>query len=167
MINKIPSKISLFGMMFALLSVGNSAAAEIPPNFTVKFAPGTACDFELQIEGWGGNRRVMEYKDEKGNRVRLLEAGAGTALRFTNTTSNQTFSTDSTGAVPQVRYNLNGSFTETDAGHSLLILYPIAQTTGPSTLLISGSIIFTVDSRGMFYLQAINGKTTDICAAFT
>jgi hypothetical protein len=167
MINQIKSKLSLSGMMLALLSAGNSAMADNPPSFTLKFAPGIACDFELQVEGWGGNRRMAEYKDEKGNRVRLLEAGAGTALRFTNIANNQTFSTDSTGALSQIRYNLNGSFTETDTGQSLLILYPAAQPTGPSTRLISGSIVFTVDSRGLFYMQEIKGKTTDICAAFS
>jgi hypothetical protein len=167
MIDKIESKLSLSGMTFALLSMGNPAMAELPPSFTFKFAPGIACDFELQIEGWGGNRRVAEYKDENGNRVRLLEAGAGTALRFTKIANNQTFSTDSTGAVSQIRYNLNGSFTETDTGQSLLILYPTAQPTGPSTSLISGNIVFTVDSRGIFSMQEIKGKTTDICAAFS
>jgi hypothetical protein len=167
MINQIKSKLFLSGTMLALLSAGNSATAELPPSFTLKFAPGIACDFELQVEGWGGNRRMAEYKDEKGNRVRLLEAGPGTALRFTNIANNQTFSTDSTGALSQIRYNLNGSFTETDTGQSLLILYPTAQPTGPSTRLISGSIVFTVDSRGIFYLQEIKGKTTNICAAFS
>src|SRR5262249_54025888 len=45
-------------------------------------------------------------------------------LTFTNLTTGGTFSTKSNGAVAHKRFNSDGSFTETDTGHNILILFP-------------------------------------------
>jgi len=36
---------------------------------------------------------------------------------------------------------------------------------GPSTTLYVGRVVFTVDTSGVFTLQSVSGKSTDICAA--
>jgi hypothetical protein len=156
-------------MMAAVLSYGSPATAAdptVPPDFSLDFAAGLACnDFDLRIEGWGGNRHFKEFTDKNGNVVRSLDAGTGSALRFTNLSNGETFSTKSNGAVAQRRYNSDGSYTETDTGHNLLILFPTDIPAGPSTTLIVGRVVFTVDSAFNFTVQTLSGKTTDICAA--
>ena len=98
--------------------------------------------------------------------VRSLDAGTGSALRFTNLSPNgKTFSTTSNGAVSRKTFNLDGSFTEVDTGHNILILFPTDNPTGPSTTLIVGRLVFTVDAFGVFTVQTVSGKVTDICAA--
>jgi hypothetical protein len=153
-------------MMAGVLGYGSSATAA-SPDFTVVFPAGTACNFDLQIEGWGGNRHFKEFKDENGNIVRSLDTGTGSALRFTNISTDKTFSTKSNGAVTQKKYNLDGSYTETDTGHNVLILFPTDHPAGPSTTLIAGRLVFTVDLYGVFTVQKVSGKETDICAALS
>jgi hypothetical protein len=156
-------------MMAAVLSYGSPATAADPagpPDFTLDFPAGFACsDFDLRIEGWGGNRHLKEFTDKNGNVVRSLEAGTGSALRFTNLSNGETFSTKSNGSVAHRRLNSDGSYTETDTGHSILILFPTDFPAGPSTTLIVGRVVFTVDSASNFTVQSVSGKTTDICAA--
>jgi len=143
-----------------------STATAAPPDFTVVLAAGTACTFDLQIEGSGGNRQFREFTDENGNVVRSLDAGTGSELRFTNLSPNgKTLSTMSNGAVSRKTFNLDGSFTETDTGHNILILFPTDSPAGPSTTLIVGRLVFTVDVFGIFTVQTVSGRVTDICAA--
>ena len=143
-----------------------SPADKLPPaSFTIVLPAGTACNFDLQIEGFGGNRHLKEFTDANGNVVRSLEAGTGSALRFTNLTTGNTFSTKSNGAVSHITFNLDGSSTQKLTGHNLLILFPTDNPPGPSTTLITGRVVFTVDINGVFTVQDVSGKTTDICAA--
>ena len=138
-----------------------------PPPFTIELEAGLACNFDLLIEGSGGNRHLKEFTDKNGNIVRSLNAGTGSALQFTNLTTGNTFSTKSNGAVAHTRFNSDGSFTETDTGHNLLILFPTDVPAGPSTTLIVGHVVFTVDINGVFTVLDVSGRTIDICAALT
>ena len=159
----------LASMVVTVLSHGSPATAADPtgpPDFTVDFPAGLACSgFDLRIEGWGGNRHFKEFTDKDGNVVRTLDAGTGSALRFTNLSTLETLSTKSNGAVAHRRYNPDGTYTETDTGHNLLILFPTDLPAGPSTTLIVGRVVFTVDSAFNFTVEHISGRTTDICAA--
>jgi hypothetical protein len=85
-------------------------------------------------------------------------------LRYTNLTTGKTFSTKSNGAVSQIKFNPDGSYTQQLTGHNVLILFPTDIPSGPSTTLIVGRVVFTVDTNGVFTVQDVNGKTTDICA---
>lgn len=153
-------------MVVAMLgSATNATAAD--PDFTVVFPAGTACTFDLQIDGFGGNRQFKEFTDKNGNVVRSLDAGTGSALSFTNLATGKTFSTMSNGAVSRKTFNLDGSLTETDTGHTILILFPTDKPAGPSTTLITGRLVFTVDVFGVFTVQRVVGKATDICAALS
>jgi hypothetical protein len=171
-INRLRIRYLLAYMMAALLGYGSQSIAAAPPGppsppaFTVDFPSGLACNgFDLRIEGWGGNRHFKEFTDKNGNVVRSLEAGTGSALRYTNLSTNKGFFTKSNGAVAHIRYNSDGSYTQTNTGHTVLILYPTDFPAGPSTTLIAGSLIFTVDSAFNFTVLEENGKKIDICAA--
>ena len=155
----------VFAYMIAAVVGYSSSAAAATPDFTLELPTGTACNFDLKIEGWGGNRHFREFTDANGNLVRSLDTGTGAALRFTNLSNGKTLSTKSNGAVSAKRYNPDGSYTETDTGHNLLILFPTDVPAGPSTTLIAGRVVFTVDTSAVFTVLNISGKTTDICAA--
>jgi hypothetical protein len=165
--NRLRIRCLLACMLAVVLGYGSPAIAADPPDFTIDFPAGLACNFDLRIEGFGGNRHLKEFKDENGNLVRSLEAGTGSALRFTNLTTGETFSTKSNGAVAHKRYNPDGSYTETDTGHNVLILFPTDVPAGPSTTLIVGRVVFTVDTNQVFTLLDVSGRTTDICAVLS
>jgi hypothetical protein len=164
--NRLRIRWLLACMIATLVGYGNPATAA-DPDFTFVFPAGTACNFDLQIEGWGGNRHFREFKDENGNVVRNLDTGTGFALRFTNISTSKTLSTKSTGSVSNIRYNVDGSSTQTQTGHNVLILYPTDHPAGPSTTLIAGSLVFTVDLDQVFTVLEESGKKTDICAALS
>ena len=149
----------------ALVSGGPATAAD--PDFTLVFPAGTACNFNLQIDGSGGNSHVREFTGKNGNVVRSIQAGTGSALRFTNLDTGNTVSTKSNGAVSHITFNPNGSQTQTLTGHNVLILFPTDTPTGPSTMLIVGRVVFTVDVNGNFNVQEVSGNTTDICGALS
>jgi hypothetical protein len=153
-------------MMAAVLGYGSPVIAA-DPDFTVDFPAGQACNFDLRIEGWGGNRHVKEFRDENGKVVRILDAGTGSALRYTNLETGKTFSTKSNGAVTKIRYNPDGSYTQELMGHWVLILFPTDVPAGPSTTLIVGRLVYTVDTNNIFTVQDVSGKTTDICAVLS
>lgn len=160
-------QISLAGATVALLAMTPAWADKTPPPplWSVTYPDGLACDgFDLLIQGWGGNRQFKTFKDKNGNVVRSLDAGTGTALLFTNGTTGKTFSTESNGAVHHIKYNPGGSYTETDTGHDVIILFPTDNPPGPTTTLIAGRVVFTVDTSGNFNVQSMHGNITDICA---
>jgi hypothetical protein len=171
--NKSGMRYFLMYMMAAAVTYGSTEAIAAPPeavppaDFAVDLPPGLACDFPLRLEGSGGNRHLREFTDENGNVVRSLDAGTGSALRFTNLANGETFSTKSNGAVSHISYNPDGSYTQTSTGHNILILFPTDFPAGPSTTLIVGSVVFTVDLDEVFTLQKVSGKETDICNALS
>lgn len=152
-------------MVVAMLGYASNAAAAEPD--TLVFPAGTACTFDLQIDVSGGNQQFREFTDKNGNVVRTLAAGTGSALTFTNLSNGETFSTMSNGAVSRRTFNLDRSFTETDTGHTVLILFPTDIPAGPSTTLIVGRLVFRSDASFNFTVQRVSGKTTDICATLS
>jgi hypothetical protein len=171
--NRLTIRCLLACIVAAALGYRSPAIAAPPvdtssPSFTFELEAGVACNnFSLLIEGSGGKRHLKEFTDANDNLVRTLEAGTGSALRFTNLTTGETFSTKSNGAVAHKRFNADGSFTETDTGHNLLILFPTDVPAGPSTTLIVGRVVFTVDTNGVFTVLDVSGRTIDICATLS
>src|SRR5262245_9704558 len=98
------------GIATALVS--GSPATAAGPDFTLVFPAGTACNFDLQIDGSGGNSHVKEFTDKNGNVVRSIQAGTGSALRFTKLPTGNTVSTRSNGAVSHITFNPDGSQTQ-------------------------------------------------------
>ena len=162
---KILNNRYLFATMLAIALSHGSPAAAAAPDFTFVFPAGIACNFDLQVEGTGGNRHFKEFRDENDNVVRSLDAGTGSALRFTNLLTGSAFSTKSNGAVAHKTFNPDGSYTEKDTGHNVLILSPPDNPSGPTTTLTAGRVVYTVDTEGIYTLLDVSGKTTDICAS--
>ena len=151
-----------------LPSLGSVAAAAAPPDAVIDLPAGTACpDFGLRIEIRGSNKVVKEFKDKNGNVVRTLAAGKGSALSFMNLSSGDTFSLKANGAVTHTRFNADGSSTVSITGHNVLILFPSDIPAGPSTTLHVGRVVYTVDTNGVFTVQKVSGKKTDICATLS
>lgn len=158
-------KIAVCTIAAVLGSAGEAIGAD-PPDFTLEFPAGQACDgFDLRIEGRGGNQVYREFRDENDELVRSITAGTGATLAFINLTTGATFSTRSNGAVSHVTYNSDGSTTTVNTGHNILILFPTDVPAGPSTTLYVGRVVFTADSNANFVLQTHSGTATDICAA--
>lgn len=157
--------LALILILTTLPSPGSVGAAADPPDAVIDLPAGTACpEFSLQIEIRGSSKVVKEFTDENGNVVRMLTAGKGPALSFMNLSSGATFSLKPNGAVTHTRFNPDGSSTVSITGHNVLILFPTDIPAGPSTTLHVGRVVFTVDTNGVFTVQKVSGKRTDICA---
>jgi hypothetical protein len=155
-------------MMAAVLGFASPAIAADPPDFVLDFPAGLACsDFDLQIEGRGGNQVFREFTDKDGNVVRVLSAGTGSALVFINLSTGDTLSLKANGAVTHIAFNPDGSSTWVTTGHNILILFPTDVPPGPSTTLYVGRVVFTVDGSGVFTVQNDSGNSVDICAALS
>jgi len=151
-------------------SATQSIAADPPPApdvVVIDLPAGLACaGFDLRVEIWANPNRVFkEFKDKNGNVVRMLTAGKGNTLAFTNLLSNKKLWLKPNGAVEHITLNPDGSQKWVVTGHNVLILFPTDVPAGPSTTQYVGRVVFTVDTSGVFTLQSVSGKSTDICAA--
>jgi hypothetical protein len=145
-----------------------SADAALAAPFHDEFDPGVACTFGLAVDGVGGDKRVERtFVDVDGNPVRILSAGVGSQLTFTNLSNDATIALRANGAVQQTVFNADGSATVTSTGHNVLILFPSDVPAGPSTTLYVGRVVFTVDANGVFTVVSTSGTATDICAALS
>jgi hypothetical protein len=153
--------VTLILTLAVVLGSGSLATAD-----TIDLPAGVACEFPLSIEVSGGNLVMREFEDKNGNTVRLLTAGKGFTLVFTNVDTGATFSLESNGSVTRTTINPDGSQTVTLTGHNVLILFPTDVPAGPSTTLHEGRVVY-VDTSGVFTVQEVSGETTDICAALS
>ena len=133
--------------------------------YQVPFDAGTACTFALLVDVVGGdNRQVKEFKDKQGKVVRILSAGVGSQLTFTNLANGSTHSFRANGSVTNTTFNNDGTTTNVLTGHNVLFLYPTDVPAGPTTTLYAGRVIYISDQLSNFTLQGTYGKSTDICA---
>jgi hypothetical protein len=153
----------------ATQSIAAAPAPPPDPDQVIVLPAGVACaDFDLQIEIWNNPNRVFkEFKDKNGNVVRMLTAGKGNTLAFTNLLSNKKLWLKPNGAVEHITLNPDGSQKWVVTGHNVLILFPTDVPAGPSTTQYVGRVVFTVDTSGVFTLLSVSGKSTDICAALS
>lgn len=149
------------------LGMGTSTALGAEdPDFTVTFPAGLACaGFGLRVEGWGGNQQFREFTDRDDNLVRSISAGTGSALTFTNLSSDASVSFRSNGSTTRTTFGSDGTTTIRMTGHNVLFMYPTDVPAGPSTTLYVGQVVFTADSDQNYTLQSARGSSTDICAA--
>jgi hypothetical protein len=151
----------------ALLGAVAGAGAAGASDFTLELPAGTACSFPLRIDGTLGNPINRTFTDKDGNVVRILSAGTGSALTFTNDTSEATLSLRSNGAVTRTTPRADGSTLNVSTGHNVLILFPTDVPAGPSTTLYTGRIVYTVTATGDFTLLETSGTSRDLCAELT
>jgi hypothetical protein len=150
-----------------VLGSGSPATAADLPDAVFEFLAGVACsDFALRVE-IRGIQAVKEFTDKNGNIVRTLSAGKGSALLFTNLSTDATVSLKANGSATHTTFNPDGSSTVALTGHNVLILFSTDVPAGPSTTLHVGRVVYTVDTSGVFTVQQVTGTTTDICAALS
>jgi hypothetical protein len=125
---------------------------------------GIGCEFELTIAQTQGNLMLKEFKDQNGNTIRFLQAGKGYTLVFTNEDTGKTYTLPTPGSVTSVRINPDGTQTVTLTGHNVFVLFPTDVPAGPSTILYTGRLLYTVDKAGVSTVQSFNGRTKDICS---
>jgi hypothetical protein len=147
------------------LAVATAApASAAAPDFAFRLDPGLGCDFALGVAGTGDKRIMKTFTDQNGNVVRLLSAGKGFELTFTNLGTGEFIELSSNGSVERTTVNADGTRTVQVTGHNVVIFFPTDVPAGPSTTLFEGRLVYTVDAGGVFTLQTSSGPTTDICA---
>jgi len=153
----------LVGSVMLTLLVGSSAAA---PTSTIDLDAGVACSFPLRIDITGGPQVTKTFTAADGS-VRVLSAGKGSDLVFTNLATGATYALKGNGTVSWTRVDTSGSTRLTFSGHNVVIYFPTDVPAGPSTTLVVGKEVIAVDSSGTFTRLARSGTTTDICAALS
>ena len=96
--------------------------------------------------------------------MRIITAGKGYDLTFTNVQSGEAIAFPSNGSVQRTTFNADGTQTVQATGHNVVILFPSDVPPGPSTTLYTGRLVYTVDANGVFTVVSSSGRTTDICA---
>jgi hypothetical protein len=126
---------------------------------------GTGCPgFDLNVSWSGGNAHTKEFRDRNGDVVRIITAGKGFDITYTNVGSGEFVVVRTPGSVSKEVVNPDGTRTVTATGHNGLILFPSDVPAGPSTTHYTGRIVYTVDSDGVFTLVSTAGQERDICA---
>jgi hypothetical protein len=162
----------VFGTANASVAAPPTKIPTPPINISVDdpLPPGTACDFRLSIVS-NGDRVDKIFVDKNGERVRLIQAGRGWELTFTNADTHSALTLKPNGSVYQEKTNPDGSLTVTATGHNVIIFFPSDVPAGPSTIQYVGRIVYTVLYPGtanqVFTLQQVSGKQVDICAALS
>jgi hypothetical protein len=138
----------------------------LPAPQVIDLPAGVACaGFGLRIEIQDIPPTVVrEFRDTNGNVVRVLTAGKGNALTFTNLSTNEELSLKANGAVSHLVLNPDGTRTETLTGHTVTILFPTDVPAGPSTTLHVGRVVIATDENGVSTMQSVSGRSIDICA---
>jgi hypothetical protein len=134
---------------------------------------GVGCrTFNLGIEASGGNLVTREFTDAEGNVVRIITAGKGVDLTWTNygtdpdnPVAGESVTVKTAGSVMKTVFNSDGTQTVTGTGHNGLVLFPTDIPAGPTTTQYIGRIVYTVDpTTGVFTLLSTTGQERDICA---
>jgi hypothetical protein len=157
-----------------LFAAAASSVAAPPRNvdpaqpLDITFPAGDACpDFPLQVRSNGPAPQVnKEFFDSNGNVVRMLSAGKGWDLTFTNVETGASLSVKGNGSVSHTSVGAGGVLTVMSSGHNGLIMFPTDVPAGPTTTLYSGRIVYTVDPSNAFLTTVLqeSGKSTDVCA---
>jgi hypothetical protein len=135
----------------------------VPPQ-SFEFPAGVACDFPLGVVQSGGNLHTKTFVDRNGDPIRVIQAGKGFLLTYTNLDTGNSVTIQTDGSVSQTTFDPDGTQTVSATGHNGLILFPSDVPTGPSTTHYIGRIVYTIDSNGVFTLVSTSGSQRDICA---
>lgn len=144
----------------ALFATAQPARADTLP-------AGLGCPFELQIETAGGNLHTKEFYDRKGELVRIISAGKGVLLTYTNTENGKSISFNTSGSVSKTTVNPDGTSTVRASGHNGLIFFPSDVPAGPSTTQYTGTVVYNIDINGTWTLVSTSGPAVDVCAALS
>ena len=140
--------------VFAAALISAPAASAAPPSgppkdLIVDLVAGEGCSFPLSVRGTDSKRHTKEFFDENGLKVRIIEAGKGYNLTYTNTGTGKSISFKGNGSVTRTSIdNTTGFSTVTATGHNGLILFPSDVPAGPTAVQYVGRIVYTVDEIG-------------------
>lgn len=157
--------------VFAAAFLSAPAASAAPPSgppedIFFELDAGLGCSFPLTVRGTDSKRHTKEFFDKNGLKVRIIEAGKGFNLTYTNEINNKSISFKGSGSVTKTSINnVTNVSTVTATGHNGLILFPTDVPKGPSAVQYTGRIVYTVDAAGVFTLKSTSGTKVDICAA--
>src|SRR4051794_12654243 len=142
--------------------MGGSCLALAGPSSAAPTLKFNSCpDFKVGVEVAGGNLHTQTLQN--GTEI---DSGTGSSLTLTNLSNGNSITLPSNGSVTQTTApNADGTSTVTIEGHNILLLFRADTPAGPSTTLVVGRVLFTVDRKGNFNVLSISGTTTDICAA--
>ncbi|MDQ0665430.1 hypothetical protein QFZ35_003928 [Arthrobacter ulcerisalmonis] len=170
------TKVTIFArstmIIAALLAVGPPAVAAppekgpAPDGFSADLPKGEACeDFALRIEASGSNVTVRTFYDRKGEPVRILQAGRGYTLTYTNLDTGEYLTIRPTGSNRTTVDN-GDTLTVTETGTAGIILFPSDKPKGPSSTQFYGRIVYTLvdDKSGTLTSLTSSGTSIDICA---
>jgi hypothetical protein len=121
-------------------------------------------NFDVIVDIEGGVQVNRTFVDKNGN-TRVLGAGKGSDLTFTNASDHsKTFSLTGNGSVMQTTVFPDGSSSVVATGHNVILLFP-TDDKGPSTKLYVGQVTYNSDAASNFTNVQNTGRTVDICAA--
>lgn len=159
-------------LIAALLAIGPTAVAAppekgpAPEDFSADLPAGLACpNFDLRIEASGSNVTVRTFFDRKGEPVRILQAGRGYTLTYTNLNTGESLTIRPTGSNRTTVDN-GDTLTVTETGTAGIILFPTDKPNGPSSTQFYGRIVYTLLDDGSNTLTSLtsSGTSIDICA---
>jgi hypothetical protein len=162
-------RMTLYSLTLAALLAALTLTAAQPASAdsVLTLPAGTACqDFDLQLVSTGGNLHTKNFTDKNNNVVRILTAGKGVLLTYTNLDSGKSVTIRTDGSVESKRFNPDGTQTVTATGHNGLILFPTDVPAGPTTTQYIGRIVYTIGTSPgfVFTLLSTSGSARDICA---
>ncbi|MFJ4208562.1 hypothetical protein ACIPY2_08890 [Paenarthrobacter sp. NPDC089675] len=163
----IPRLAPVAVLLAALLAPAAPAAAD--QSFILP--AGLGCEFNLGFDSKGGNLQTKQFTDKNGDVVRVLSAGKGVLLTYTNygedpanPVAGKSITIRTDGSVTSTRVNPDGTQTVTATGHNGLILFPTDVPAGPTTIHYIGKLVYNVDpSTGVFTFVSSTGQQRDIC----
>jgi hypothetical protein len=152
----------------ALAVAAPTAAGASEGTDPIVLPEGVACsDFEVRLEVSGGKRNTRTFTDADGDIV-TMTTGAAESVVLTNGETGESVTVGSRGARTRTTVR-DGITTVEQTGNLVLVLFPSdvggEELPVPSTTFISGRTVFTIDdATGVFTLQQVSGRTTDLCA---
>lgn len=160
----------------AILAVPTAATA-VPPtvnppleDFVFEVPEGQGCaEFPLGIEATGSQSPIRTFYDRSGEVSRVLIAGQGYALTFSNPENDKELVLKPTGFSRTTVTREDGRQDVVDRGAFAIILFPTDTPAGPAATLYQGRAVYTLSADGSNMLESLtaSGRTTDICAALS
>ena len=137
------------------------------PQAAIELPADVACPgFAVRLQANGQPQVFREFKDKDRQVVRMISAGRGSVLTFTNMSSGASTTFKTGGSVSHTTVNPDGTWTVAGTGLNTIILFPTDTPAGPSTVLYIGRIVYTLTDPGgenIFTLQSFHGTSKDIC----
>lgn len=152
----------LLTALLAALALTVPQAAQAAPNPTYDACP----DFKVSLSSTGGTQSTKITQFDGGN-IYTIVNGKGTTITVTNVETGESVTFGTKGSV--TKYSVDpetGDITWHLAGANLVLLFDRVDVGGPSTILYTGLITFTSDSKGTLTegFDQVSGTQRDICA---